>query len=276
MVGNVVKLSVRAPASTANLGPGFDCAAVALDLWNELEITSGDGEPDRSHLGVRAFERIAPADGLRFDFLDRIPRERGLGSSASVIALGLVAGAIVAGREPDPEALLAEGVELEGHADNLAAALAGGVCLTWEGRIARVADEVPAELIALVPETTVATAEARSALPDEVPLADAAFSAGRAALLGTALATGSEELLAPALDDRLHEPYRARTAPLLEAVRGELPDGAIGATISGSGPTVIVWARKHHYDRTLAELSERFPDAEVLWLKVSKKGAGRA
>jgi homoserine kinase len=271
-----VKLSVRAPATTANLGPGFDCAAVALDLWNELEISSGDGEPDRAHLGVQAFERIAPADGLRFDFLDRIPRERGLGSSAAVIALGLVAGAIVAGRDLDPEALLAEGVELEGHADNLAAALAGGVCLTWEGRIARVADEVPAELIALVPETTVATAEARSALPDGVPLADAAFSAGRAALLGSALATGSEDLLAPALDDRIHEPYRARYAPLLEAVRGELPDGAIGATISGSGPTVIVWARKHHYDRTLAELSERFPDAEVLWLKVSKKGAGRA
>ncbi|HWB56741.1 MAG TPA: hypothetical protein VG479_07395, partial [Gaiellaceae bacterium] len=85
-------IRVRAPATTANLGPGFDCAAVALDLWNELEVTSGDGEPDRSHLGVKAFERIAPADGLRFDFMDRIPRERGLGSSASVIALGLVAG----------------------------------------------------------------------------------------------------------------------------------------------------------------------------------------
>ncbi|MGH3013965.1 MAG: homoserine kinase, partial [Gaiellaceae bacterium] len=78
---------VRAPATSANLGAGFDCAAVALDLWNELEVAPG-GEPDRSHLGVRAFERLAPADGLRFDFTDRIPRERGLGSSAAVIALG--------------------------------------------------------------------------------------------------------------------------------------------------------------------------------------------
>src|SRR6185503_6159955 len=117
---------VRAPASSANLGPGFDCAAVALELWNELEVADGDGDPDLDHLGVRAFARLAPVEGHRFAFLDRIPRERGLGSSAAVIALGLTAANEIAGLGLAAEELLAAGVELEGHADNLAAVLAGG------------------------------------------------------------------------------------------------------------------------------------------------------
>jgi homoserine kinase len=267
-----VQVTVRAPATTANLGAAFDCAAVALDLWNEVVITDG-GTPDREHLGVQAYERIDPADGLRFEFFDRIPRERGLGSSAAVIALGLVAAAHVADREPDPEWLLEQGLRLEGHADNLAAALAGGACLTSGGRIHRVADGVPAVPIALVPDSTVPTAEARAALPEQVPLGDAVFSVGRSALLGAGLAAGSEEVFAAALDDRLHEPYRAVHAPLLEAVRNEPPTGALGSTISGSGPTVIVWAAPHDAQECSVELSSRFPDVEVLWLSTSAKGA---
>ncbi|HSK14756.1 MAG TPA: hypothetical protein VK915_01170 [Gaiellaceae bacterium] len=268
-------IRVRAPATTANLGPGFDCAAVALDLWNELEVTPG-GEPDRTHLGVQAFERLAPAGGLRFDFIDRIPRERGLGSSAAVIALGLVAGALAAGRDLVPQDLLAEGISLEGHADNLAAALTGGAVLTWGTTIERIADDVPAEPVALVPETRVGTAAARAALPAEIPHSDAAFSAGRAALLGAALASGSPGLFAAALADRLHEPYRATGAPLFAEVREDLPAQALGATISGSGPTVIVWARKGEADGVAAELADRFPDVRVFWLKVSAEGAGHA
>lgn len=267
-----MKVTVRAPATTANLGAGFDCAAVALDLWNELVITDG-GTPDRGHLGVRAFERIDPADGLRFEFFDRIPRERGLGSSAAVIALGLVAAAHVADREPDPEWLLREGLPLEGHADNLAAALAGGACLTSGGRIHRVADGVPAVPIALVPESTLATAEARAGLPEEIPFGDAVFSVGRSALLGAGLASHSEAIFAASLNDRLHEPYRAEHAPLLEEVRQEPPVGALGATISGSGPTVIVWAHSHQASDCSVELSNRYPDVEVLWLSTSAKGA---
>jgi homoserine kinase len=267
-------LRVRAPATTANLGPAFDCAGVALDLWNELALEEGDGEPDRHHLGVRAFALLAPHDGLRFSFTDRIPRARGLGSSAAVIALGLVAGALVAGRDLDPEALLAVGIELEGHGDNLAAALAGGVCLTWETRIARVADGVPAVPIAVVPEAQVGTTASRAALPESVPHADAAFSAGRAALLGAALAGGSPELFGAALADRLHEPYRAATAPLLAAVRERLPAGALGATLSGSGPTVVVWARPDDADDCAAELAAAFPAERVLVLGVSAQGAG--
>ena len=267
-------IRVRAPATTANLGPAFDCAAVALDLWNELEVAEGDEEPDEHHLGVRAFARLAPADGRTFAFTDRIPRERGLGSSAAVIALGLVAGALASGRDPDPEELLEAGLPLEGHGDNLGAALAGGVCLIWGGRIARVADAVPAVPLAVVPEATVSTEAARAVLPAQVPHADAAFTAGRAAVLGAALASGSEELFAAALDDRLHEPYRAANAPLLAAVRARLPAGALGATLSGSGPTVIVWAREGEANACAEELADRHLGVQILRLAVATTGAG--
>src|SRR5204863_9729793 len=154
-------------------------------------------------------------------------------------AVGLVAGAAAARRDPDPEELLALGLDLEGHPDNLSAALAGGVCLTWDGRIARVADTLPATPVALVPANSVATTAARAALPETVTHADAAHSVARAALLGAAVAACSPELFAAAADDRLHEPYRAPQAPLLAAARESLPQGALGATLSGSGPTVI-------------------------------------
>jgi len=265
-------IRVKAPASTANLGPGFDCVAVALDLWNELEVSRGDGEVDREHLGVRAFALLAPVEGWQFRWTDRIPRERGLGSSAAVIALGLLAAAKVRGQELSSEELLALGVELEGHADNLAAALAGGVCLTWEGRIARVADTVPAEPIVLVPSETVSTAAARAALPETVPHADASFTVARAALLGAALASGSAEHFAAALADRLHEPYRAANAPLLPAVREQLPDGALGATLSGSGPSVVVWAREGAGDACARELEQAFPAEKALQVTVSTLG----
>ena len=264
---------VRAPATTANVGPGFDCAAIALDLWNELEVRDGDGSGDLDHLGVRAFARLSSVEGRSFSFTDRIPRERGLGSSAAVIALGLVAAAAVEGLDPRAEELLAEALPLEGHADNLAAALAGGVCLTWDGRIARLADDAPAVPIALVPDATVSTAAARAALPALVPHGDAVFSTGRAALLGAALATGSIELFADALVDRLHEPYRSPGAPLLDAVRASLPEGCVGATISGSGPTVIAWARPEQSATVARELDARYPDVSVLILSVSPKGA---
>jgi homoserine kinase len=267
-------LRVRAPATTANLGPGFDCAAVALDLWNELEVSPADGEPlDRDHLGVRAFARLAAVEGRRFVWTSRIPRARGLGSSAAVIALGLLAGALLEGAPAEPADLFAFGLELEGHGDNLAAALAGGVCLSWERRLVRIADRPPAVPIAVIPEATIATAASRASLPATVPHADAAFTAGRAALLGAALANGSPELFAQALADRLHEPYREAAAPLLDAVRRQLPAEALGATLSGSGPTVILWAREEAAAACAAELETRFPAERVLRLRAAGSGA---
>lgn len=282
---------VRAPATTANLGPGFDCVGVAVDLWNELEVSEADelvvevdGEGageltlGADHLGVRAFSLIEPPEGKRFRFTNRVPLARGLGSSAATIAVGLVAAALVAGRRLEPEALLARALELESHADNLAPALLGGVCLTWREdavpRIARVAVETPFVPVALVPESRVSTEAARAALPELVSHEDAAFTAGRATLLGAALASGSAELFAAALEDRLHEPYRAASAPLLAAVRRRLPPGGVGATLSGSGPTVIVWTRSETAVACVADLEARFSESTVLPLAVSQVGAG--
>jgi homoserine kinase len=259
----------RAPATTANLGPGFDVAGAALDLWNELELTEGGGG-DESHLGVRAFSTFASPAGWSFEWTSRIPRERGLGSSAAIAALGLVAGAWAAGVTPSTEELLAAGLPLEGHADNLAPALAGGVCLTWGGRIARIADDLPAIPIAVIPEAQVSTAESRQALPDAVPREDAVFTVARAALLGAAIASHDPPLFAASHDDRLHEPYRASTAPLLAELRADLPDGASGVTLSGSGPTVIVWAERDISE----EVRARYPEHDVRALRVARDGAG--
>lgn len=267
-------IHVRAPATTANLGPAFDVAGAAFDLWNELVVSDANGPVDDTHLAVQAFARFAAPENYSFSFTDRIPRERGLGSSAAVVALGLVAGAIAAGAEPSTDELLAEGLPLEGHADNLAAALTGGVTLTWDGRIARIADDVPAAAIAVVPKTRVKTAEARASLPQTVLHADAVFTAGRAALLGAALARGDDSLFAAAADDRLHEPYRAEHAPHFLEIREALPDGALGATLSGSGPTVIVWARRERKGDVAVALSDRFPEHDVMHLAVSSTGAG--
>jgi homoserine kinase len=281
----------RAPATTANLGPGFDSAGAALDLWNELEVSldddatvvvegegAGEVPTDSTHLGLRAFSLLAPLHDTRFRFTNRIPLSSGLGSSAATIALGLVAGASISGRDPDAEALLEAALELEQHPDNLAPALAGGVCLTWRSngrqRIAQVAVELPLVPLIVVPVARVETVAARAALPSEVPHDDAAFTAGRAALLGAALASGSAELLGEAFADRLHEPYRGPLSPVYEPLREHLPAGAAGLTISGSGPTVIVWARPGEERVCGAELRERFPAAQVMQSAISAAGAG--
>jgi homoserine kinase len=267
---------VRAPATSANLGPGFDCAAVALELWNELEVTEGDGvvvegegagelPESQANLAVRAYALRADPDGRRFRFVNRIPLERGLGSSAAAIALGLVAAAPAA---PADE-LLAAGRELEDHADNLAAALVGGVTLTVDGHIARVAGSLPLTPVAVIPRERTSTASSRRSLPRTVSHADAAATAGHAALLGAAAAAGDARLFAAALHDRLHEPYRP--SAVLESVRAEPPAGAAGATLSGSGPTVLVWAED---PAVCAEaLARRFPDHDVRRLPVSARGA---
>ena len=269
-------MTFRAPATSANLGPGFDCAAVALGLWNELEVTDGEGvtlegegagelPADATNLAIRAYALLGDPAGKAFRFRNRIPLERGLGSSAAAIALGLAAA------RPDgaPEELLAAGLELESHADNLAAALVGGVALTWDGRIARIATVLPLTPVALVPKERTSTEASRRSLPATVAHADAAANAGRAALLAAGAASGDADLFAAGLDDRLHEPYRPSAE--LEAVRAEVPAGARGATLSGSGPTVIVWA--DDAGSCAAALVERFPDDDVLALGVAERGA---
>lgn len=267
---------LRAPASSANLGPGFDCVAVALDLWNELEVTEGDGvtvegvgadeiSADRTNLGVRAYAKLADPAGKHFRFVNRIPLERGLGSSAAAIVLGLVAARPDAGADE----LLGRALELESHGDNLAATLVGGVTLMCDRHITRIADTLPLVPVAVVPELRVRTALSRHALPELVPHADATVTAGHAALLGAAIARGDADLFTRALVDRIHQPYRP--SKILDAVQANLPPGARGATLSGSGPTVIVWA--DDAAACGAELRERFPLHQVLELRVTPHGA---
>jgi homoserine kinase len=267
---------IRAPATSANIGAGFDTAAVAFDLWNELELTDGRGvvvegegaselPANADNLAVRAYALLADPTGKRFCFVNRIPLERGLGSSAAAIALGLVAAAPGA----SPEELLAAGLALEAHADNLAAALLGGLTLAWDGRVARIAASLPLAPIAVIPDERTSTETSRETLPATVPHAEAAASAGRAALLGAGAASGDAALFAAALGDWLHEPYRP--SDVLAAVRSNPPPGCAGATLSGSGPTVIVWASDR--GACAADLRARFPSHQVLELEVAPRGA---
>jgi homoserine kinase len=281
---------VVAPASTANLGPGFDSAGAALDLWNELEFepadelnvdVSGEGADevphDATHLALRAFAFFLPVDGFRFRFVNRIPLERGLGSSAAAIALGLVAGAAATGADAQPSGLLAKGARLEGHIDNLAAVLYGGVCVAWtrDGpRAMRIADDMPLAPVLVVPVSRTNTAHSRSGLPFTVSHSDAAVTAGAATMLGAAIASGNATLLRDAFNDRLHEQYRSADSPLLQTLRDDLPPGAVGATLSGSGPSVVVWAEPAEVDSVVAALEQSVPSsATVLPLRIAEAGA---
>lgn len=281
-----------APATTANLGPGFDTAAAALDLWNELVVEDAADGPvveiegegadelprDASHLSLRAFALLAPVGGHTFRFWNRIPLERGLGSSAAAIAVGLLAGASASGGEHPREELLALGEQLEGHADNLAAALYGGVCVTWRhGGVRsarRLATGLPLVPILAVPTERASTARSRNGLPATVSHGDAAANAAHAALLGAAISSGDAALLAAAFADRLHEQYRLDDAPLLRVLRDDPPAHAAGVTLSGSGPTVVVWAEPEKVDAVERELEESLPDgSEVIVLDVVPEGA---
>ena len=287
-----MSLRVRAPASTANLGPGFDCAAAALELWNELELVEngavatveveGEGAEelprDTEHLALRAFALFASPDRYRFRFVNRIPLERGLGSSAAAVAIGLVAGASVAGRDATRDELLAAGEALEGHGDNLAAALFGGVTVAWRNEGAptarRLADELPLLPVLVIPRERTSTRRSRSALPATVAHDDAAANAAAAALLGAGIAHGDADLLRSAFRDRLHEPYRLESAPLLARLRETPPAGSAGVTLSGSGPSVVVWASPDDADVVAAELTRSLPDdTTVLPLRVARRGA---
>lgn len=284
-----MKVRLRAPATSANLGSAFDCAGMALELWNELEVSEAGstivevegegvlGTPrDESHLGLQAFALIGGLEKKRFRFLNRIPFARGLGSSSATIALGLAAARLWEGIEPDPSELLPIATRLESHADNLAACLYGGVTLSWEeegiwhGR--RIADSLPLAPIAVVPGHSVETVTSRAGLPSTVDHADAAYSSGRAALLGASLATGDVELLIASLDDRLHEPYRLEAAPLLAELKAKPALGSVGVTLSGSGPTVIVWAQHEEAKACTQELRQRFGDCDVLAAALATSG----
>jgi homoserine kinase len=239
---------VRVPASSANLGPGFDCMAAAIGMTLELEVEeTGSFSVDtelavargRENLCVRAFERLHPADGFTFRISSEIPLAGGLGSSAAAIVAGLMAADHMFELDAD---LLALASEIEGHPDNVAAALLGGFVICADGQATRFEPPTGLEALAVVPDQAVRTRAARSALPAEVPLGEAVFNVAHGALLTLGLARADWDLLARGLQDRLHQDRRGHLFPRsLELVRRARELGALGATISGAGPTVLVW-----------------------------------
>jgi homoserine kinase len=248
---------VRVPASSANLGPGYDVLAAALNLQLELEVSesgefsvdAGEGVPrDRTNLCVRAFESLRPADGIAFRISSEIPLGRGLGSSAAAIVAGLVAADHLFELGLSREELYARAVEIEGHPDNVGAALYGGFvcCPTREGddHPAPVRLEPPqgVEAVIAIPDEEVPTADARAAMPPAIPVSDAVANVAAAAQLVLGIERSDLGLIARGLADRLHQPARRDLYPRsLELVEGGRELGAVGATISGAGPSVLLW-----------------------------------
>ena len=247
---------VRVPASSANLGPGFDAFACALSVHMELEVeeTGRFGVEtdlriarDHRNLAVRGFARLADPAQFTFRIRSDIPLSGGLGTSAAAYVAGLMAADHVFELDAD---LLAHATELEGHPDNVAAALRGGFTICADGEVARFDAPAGLEAVLVVPRTAVRTKAARAALPTRVPLADAAFNTAHGALLVLGLATGDLDLVSRGLADRLHQPYRASLYPRSAELMGRARElGALGATISGAGPTVLFWC---HYETTAA------------------------
>jgi homoserine kinase len=261
--------AVEVPASSANLGSGFDCFAAALSLKLRAELYPGDepgivvsgrgegaDEPgsagggrnlvlDGFRTGIRAAAGWGGGSGSwRIEVTSMIPAARGLGSSAAAVVAGLLLGISIGRRAPDEEELLALATDLEGHPDNVAAAVHGGVTLAVADgerilvrRFAAPDGWIP---VVFIPEERSLTTEMRAVLPDAYSRDDAVWAAGRAALLAVALATGDADLLAPAMDDRLHQPYRLERLPGCAAlIERAYAAGARGAALSGAGPTVI-------------------------------------
>ncbi|HEU5161230.1 MAG TPA: homoserine kinase [Streptosporangiaceae bacterium] len=306
---------VRVPATSANLGPGFDSLGLALTLYDEVEVevtsdgvtieVTGEGAEvaDRGehHLIVRSIRRAfaaidaaaagsgaagsaaagsgaaretprpdATPPGLRLRCLNRIPHSRGLGSSAAAIVAGLLAARELHpyGEALDDQAIFALATEIEGHPDNVAACLAGGLTIAWRTpdgpRLARV--DVDMEVVVFVPEQRVATERTRGLLPAVVPHADAAANAGRAALLIAALtaarppaagagpAGGLADALLAATEDKIHQDYRAPVMPATAALLGRLREKGIPAVLSGAGPAVLAFTTASQVDSIASEV----------------------
>jgi len=261
------RVRVRVPASTSNLGPGFDCLGMALGLYNDLVVemhsedgpcevaVSGEGAgslpSDTNNLMVKA-AAIAGRfkNRLVFKAVNRIPLARGLGSSAAAIVAGLAAGSRLARRGPlDREQIFARAAELEGHPDNAAPAVFGGVsvCVKGGASVRRFSLRPHRDLVAVlcIPDFELATAKARAALPRTVPRAAAVANVSRALLLASAIERGRWDDLACAMEDSLHQPYRAPLIPgFSEVLAAARAAGACGAALSGSGSAMLALCRR--------------------------------
>lgn len=258
---------VRVPGSSANLGPGFDVLAAALTLHLELEVvetgsfsvqTDLEIPKDRSNLIVRAFERLHPADAFEFRISSSIPLVGGAGASAAAVVAGLVAADHLFELDAD---VLALASQLEGHPDNAAAALRGGFVVCDGSRVHRFEAPLGLESILVVPSDVVATTQARAVLPESIPLQDAVFNMGTVSTLMLGLCTSDWELIGAGLRDRLHQPWRAHLYPRSAELVERAPAlGALGATISGAGPSVLVWTHFEHTGTVMQVLEREISD----------------
>jgi homoserine kinase len=281
---------VRVPASSANLGPGYDAMAAAVSLHLELEVEETDefsfdpGGLDvsvgRDNLIVRAFESLHTADGIAFRLRSEIPLARGLGSSAAAIVAGLFAADHLFELALTKEEMLAKATELEGHPDNVAAAIYGGfvICGTSaDGTPLAARFDPPEGLegIVVIPPEEVSTERAREAIPAALPLADAVANVSSAALLVLGLRSADLDLVSRGLRDRIHQERRRELYPRsMEIVDSAAELGALGATISGAGPTVLVWTTWQDAGNVAAALEGRCAAwAEVRRLPFSPLGA---
>jgi homoserine kinase len=281
---------VRVPASSANLGPGYDAMAAAMALFLELEVEEAGEfsfEPGglevstgRDNLIVRAFESLRPADGIAFRLRSEIPLARGLGSSAAAIVAGLAAADHLYELALTKEEMLARATAIEGHPDNVAAAIYGGFVVCGTGAdgaptAARFDPPEGLEGIVVIPPEEVSTERAREAIPTEVPLADAVANVSAAATLVLGLRSADLDLVARGLADSIHQPRRRGLYPRsMEIVEAAREMGALGATISGAGPTVLVWTTWQDAGNVAAALEERCAGwAEVKRLPFSPLGA---
>ena len=299
------RVSVRVPATSANLGPAFDCAGLALARYDVVDVTvvgsglsvevtgvgAGELPTDESHLVVRAFRAACDElgwtpPGLRVVARNGIPQGRGMGSSAAAVVAGVEAAWALC---PDVEATDGDAVlrlttEMEGHPDNVAACLLGGLTLSWTGDRGPASDCVPVHdqvlPVVLVPDATLSTSVARGLLPDVVPHGDAAFNAGRAALLVHALTREPFRLL-EATEDRLHQRQRGPAMPESLALIEGLRAAGHAAVVSGAGPSVLVLTQRTDGDPAdpagaarVREVARLVPDGwSVLPLGVDLQGA---
>ena len=294
-----MKISVKVPASTSNLGPGFDCIGMALPIYNTITIEEtvlpgtgieinviNDSESaddmltehmpmDENSIIYKAVELLYNSIGqtpseLKITVQSQIPIARGLGSSASVIVGGLLAANELLGKPADEVALLSIAAEVEGHPDNVTPSIVGGLVLTSledDGSVVYRKLDWPEEwqITVCIPDYELSTEISRSVLPKEVPMHDAVFNAKRLAMFIQAVNTKDANLMKMALHDRLHQPYRMKLVPGLDKIMENLKheENVLGCVLSGAGPAIVVISQKNNLDRIKSIIKDTWEDMNV-------------
>ncbi|MFZ5632670.1 MAG: homoserine kinase [Bacillota bacterium] len=292
---------VQVPATTANLGPGFDCLGMALQLYNSVEISAaasglhievqGEGQADIPrdennmvfHAAQRVFRQVGyRPPGMRIKLVNNIPVARGLGSSTAAIVGGMIAANIISGNTMSQRDIINLAYGMEGHPDNIAASVLGGivVAVPADGDVKCQKIPPPKNLRAIVsiPDFTLPTRTSREVLPQQVPVNDAIFNLGRVAMLISALYTGDINQFGVAMEDRIHQPYRTTLVPGMKKVFAAAKlAGAKGITLSGAGPTIIAYSDGSNVDLIARVMKDTFRQngvsAKSLVLGISPVGA---